>query len=265
MEDQSTAAVEKRAHMDGNKDDGRFLVHARTCVACRMSKVKCDREAPCRRCIRLGLACVTILPRQYSAKRRKVDGDGCSIEASKSRLGVDARSFLVEPKKKGKKAKDEASSKEVSTIISNQLLEEGTTSNTRQPLLASMRIWFAMALRRRSVTLLIDTMHLAAKSNISLDELTVVPLRSTATDAAMLHEGSLSVPTSNQGNATESDQKQAYDLAARASGTGWGHCAHWWCCISSYWCAGATVSQVTSPRPHPNHTQPYFLPSPTPQ
>ena len=45
---------------------------ATTCTSCYNSKVKCERKNPCRRCLRLGIKCVSRIQRTRGNKRRGI-------------------------------------------------------------------------------------------------------------------------------------------------------------------------------------------------
>ena len=130
------------------------------CVACRKARTKCDRSAPvCRRCKRLGLACVSVAV--------KVGRPTAESQEQTDQLYQDAKNLVEESKKDTGPAK----------MIKNSILQEvnlkGTNVKTggavHNAVQAWCKHWLWIATRRKSVFLMSEALSLAATFKIPFD------------------------------------------------------------------------------------------------
>eukprot|EP00038_Savillea_parva_P013979 m.9753 g.9753 ORF g.9753 m.9753 type:complete len:533 (-) comp2671_c0_seq2:285-1883(-) len=132
----------------------------RTCIACRSSKVKCDLNTPCGRCSRLDIVCEPTppsrrgLPGQRQRKRRKVQANN-TVE-----------SYVAGPRV--------ASDEHILVTSSTEGLLPCPKNPSCQPhagLLQLAQSWISIGSSRRSCELISKAFALAARGNISLDDL----------------------------------------------------------------------------------------------
>jgi hypothetical protein len=119
------------------------------CTECHAAKVKCDRELPCSRCVRLSRVCL-----QHESKQGQ---GGRDASRRKRRRGISSVDDGLGP------SEDAALSTEVA---SNEMLR-----SDHYGLQYLIRSWVSLAVRRRSFPLLFRATAKAARCGISMDQI----------------------------------------------------------------------------------------------
>eukprot|EP00945_MAST-04E_sp_MAST-4E-sp1_P002828 g2828.t1 len=146
-------AIEEKTSGNVSKD-GKLLFN---CKECRSARTKCGREAPsCRRCVRLGLKCVSVPVRLGRPnKREKKQHEKLTKAVGKA---------------KGKVCPSDLIRKVLTTALKETTSREAKES-MKLPIFAMVRHWTWTALQRQTIRLLHEALTLAKLIGISLAEL----------------------------------------------------------------------------------------------
>ena len=129
-----------------------------TCLACRQSKVKCDRSMPaCGRCVRLGIACMDSAPSRRGRSRTVGKKTAALQQLSGSALDSVARG-----------------PDHITRDIQDTATRGGTVS------IEHIREWLLVALARDSSTLFARAALMASQGGIQLSDVFAVPTMSGA-------------------------------------------------------------------------------------